>query len=111
MLEQVCAAAHVPIIEDAAQSFGATYQGRRSGALSGIGCTSFFPSKPLGCCIESVDLKGGSVSQMNHKVDHILTDDPKSVKLVSSAVTGRQKHNGWWDSDHAGIASVLEIRR
>ncbi len=40
---------NIAVIEDAAQSFGATYQGRRSGALSGLGCTSFFPSKPLGC--------------------------------------------------------------
>jgi UDP-2-acetamido-2-deoxy-ribo-hexuluronate aminotransferase len=39
----------LPVIEDAAQSFGATYRGRRSGALSAIGATSFFPSKPLGC--------------------------------------------------------------
>ena len=39
----------IAVIEDAAQSFGATYQSRRSGALSSIGCTSFFPSKPLGC--------------------------------------------------------------
>jgi UDP-2-acetamido-2-deoxy-ribo-hexuluronate aminotransferase len=39
----------LPVIEDAAQSFGATYHGRRSCALSTIGCTSFFPSKPLGC--------------------------------------------------------------
>jgi UDP-2-acetamido-2-deoxy-ribo-hexuluronate aminotransferase len=46
----VIAARHqLPVIEDAAQSFGATYQGRRSGATSTIGCTSFFPSKPLGC--------------------------------------------------------------
>jgi UDP-2-acetamido-2-deoxy-ribo-hexuluronate aminotransferase len=37
------------VIEDAAQSFGATYKGRRSGHLCAIGCTSFFPSKPLGC--------------------------------------------------------------
>ncbi|HJW54300.1 MAG TPA: DegT/DnrJ/EryC1/StrS family aminotransferase [Burkholderiaceae bacterium] len=37
------------VIEDAAQSFGATYKGRKSGNLSTIGCTSFFPSKPLGC--------------------------------------------------------------
>ncbi|SMF54241.1 DegT/DnrJ/EryC1/StrS family aminotransferase [Pseudogulbenkiania subflava] len=39
----------LPVIEDGAQSFGASYQGRKSGALSTIGCTSFFPSKPLGC--------------------------------------------------------------
>lgn len=37
------------VIEDAAQSFGATYQGKKSCNLSKIGCTSFFPSKPLGC--------------------------------------------------------------
>lgn len=38
----------LPVIEDAAQSFGATYQGKRSCGLTTIGCTSFFPSKPLG---------------------------------------------------------------
>jgi UDP-2-acetamido-2-deoxy-ribo-hexuluronate aminotransferase len=39
----------LPVIEDAAQSFGADYGNRKSCALSTIGCTSFFPSKPLGC--------------------------------------------------------------
>lgn len=39
----------IPVIEDAAQSFGAIYRGRRSCGLSTVGCTSFFPSKPLGC--------------------------------------------------------------
>lgn len=39
----------IPVIEDAAQSFGAIYKGRKSGNLSTFGCTSFFPSKPLGC--------------------------------------------------------------
>ena len=40
---------NLPVIEDAAQSFGATYKGRESCNLSTIGSTSFFPSKPLGC--------------------------------------------------------------
>jgi UDP-2-acetamido-2-deoxy-ribo-hexuluronate aminotransferase len=40
---------NIAVIEDAAQSFGATYKGRQSCNLSTIGCTSFFPSKPLGC--------------------------------------------------------------
>ena len=39
----------LPVIEDAAQSFGATYKGRRSGGMTAVGATSFFPSKPLGC--------------------------------------------------------------
>jgi UDP-2-acetamido-2-deoxy-ribo-hexuluronate aminotransferase len=39
----------IPVIEDAAQSFGASYMGRKSCGLTTIACTSFFPSKPLGC--------------------------------------------------------------
>lgn len=37
------------VIEDAAQSFGASINGKRSGSMTQIACTSFFPSKPLGC--------------------------------------------------------------
>jgi len=40
---------NLPVIEDAAQSFGAEYKDKKSCALTTIGCTSFFPSKPLGC--------------------------------------------------------------
>ncbi len=40
---------NLPVIEDAAQSFGATHRSKRSCGLSTIGSTSFFPSKPLGC--------------------------------------------------------------
>lgn len=39
----------IPVIEDAAQSFGASCNGKKSCNLSTIACTSFFPSKPLGC--------------------------------------------------------------
>jgi len=37
------------VIEDAAQSFGSEYYGKKSCALGNIACTSFFPAKPLGC--------------------------------------------------------------
>ncbi|MBF4248227.1 DegT/DnrJ/EryC1/StrS family aminotransferase, partial [Vibrio anguillarum] len=39
----------IPVIEDSAQSFGASYKGKKSCNLSTIACTSFFPTKPLGC--------------------------------------------------------------
>lgn len=57
----------VTVIEDAAQSFGATYKGRKSCNLSTIACTSFFPSKPLGCYGD-----GGAV----------FTSDPELAKVI-----------------------------
>ncbi len=48
-INAIAAKHRLPVVEDAAQSFGGTYKGRKSCALSTIGCTSFFPSKPLGC--------------------------------------------------------------
>jgi UDP-2-acetamido-2-deoxy-ribo-hexuluronate aminotransferase len=56
------------VIEDAAQSFGATHKGRRSCGLSTIGCTSFFPAKPLGCYGE-----GGA----------LFTNDPEIAKVCA----------------------------
>jgi UDP-2-acetamido-2-deoxy-ribo-hexuluronate aminotransferase len=49
VIESIASRHGIPVIEDAAQSFGATYKNRRSCGLSLISCTSFFPSKPLGC--------------------------------------------------------------
>ncbi len=40
---------NLTVIEDGAQSFGAEYKGKKSCNLTDIGCTSFFPAKPLGC--------------------------------------------------------------
>lgn len=48
-INEIAAKHNLPVIEDAAQSFGATYKGKKSCNLSTIACTSFFPSKPLGC--------------------------------------------------------------
>lgn len=48
-INAVAAKHNIPVIEDAAQSFGATYKGKKSCNLTTIACTSFFPSKPLGC--------------------------------------------------------------
>jgi len=69
--------------------------------------------KPLSCCIGGsvFDLRGGSVAEFDHKVDHVLTNVPKKVKLISSTVTGRKKTNGYWDSDHAGVFSSLNVLR
>ena len=48
-INSIAAKYNIPVIEDAAQSFGATYKGHKSCNLSTIACTSFFPTKPLGC--------------------------------------------------------------
>jgi UDP-2-acetamido-2-deoxy-ribo-hexuluronate aminotransferase len=57
----------IPVIEDGAQSFGASYKGRKSGNLSTIGCTSFFPSKPLGCYGD-----GGAIFTSNESLAKLL---------------------------------------
>jgi UDP-2-acetamido-2-deoxy-ribo-hexuluronate aminotransferase len=56
------------VLEDAAQSFGATYKGKRAGALSEMAATSFFPAKPLGCYGD-----GGAVFTDNDDLAEVLT--------------------------------------
>ena len=76
-INAIAARHHLVVIEDAAQSFGALYFGRHSGNLSTIGCTSFFPSKSLGCygdggaCFTNDDaLAAAMIELRNHGQDH-----------------------------------------
>jgi UDP-2-acetamido-2-deoxy-ribo-hexuluronate aminotransferase len=57
----------IPVIEDAAQSFGAQYKGRKSCNLSTIACTSFFPTKPLGCYGD-----GGAIFTSDEKLARVI---------------------------------------
>ena len=68
---------NLAVIEDGAQSFGATYKGRKSCNLSTIGCTSFFPSKPLGCYGD-----GGAI---------FTNDDELAVAMREIRVHGQSK--------------------
>ncbi|MEC7276604.1 MAG: DegT/DnrJ/EryC1/StrS aminotransferase family protein [Bdellovibrionota bacterium] len=74
----------VPVIEDGAQSFGATYKGKKSCSLTTIGCTSFFPSKPLGCYGD-----GGALftndDQLNEKMRQLLAHG-QSKRYVHSQI-------------------------
>ena len=68
-IEPVCAAHRLWLLSDAAQSFGATYKGRRVGTIGAATSTSFFPAKPLGCYGD-----GGAV----------FTDDEALAAIVRS---------------------------
>ncbi|MDA7459437.1 DegT/DnrJ/EryC1/StrS family aminotransferase [Planktomarina temperata] len=75
-INRIADQSNIPVIEDAAQSFGAVYKGRKSGNLSSIACTSFFPTKPLGCYGD-----GGAV----------LTSDEEVAKRVRQIARHGQK--------------------
>ena len=95
---------NLPVIEDAAQSFGATYKDKKSCNLSTIGSTSFFPSKPLGCYGD-----GGAL---------FTNDDELAEKFRWIRVHGQErKHhhpilgvNGRFDTIQAAILlEILEV--
>ena len=91
---------HLPVIEDACQSFGAQYKGKKSCNLSTIGCTSFFPSKPLGCYGD-----GGAI---------FCNDETLAAKIKSLLNHGQGKRyehkyigiNGRLDTLQAAILNV-----
>ena len=69
--------------------------------------------KPFSCCLKSSllgETAGGNIADFDHHIDHVMTADPKKVKLISSSVTGRSPVNGFWDSDHAGVFSSLKLK-
>jgi UDP-2-acetamido-2-deoxy-ribo-hexuluronate aminotransferase len=91
------AAGSLPVVEDAAQSFGATYKGRQSCNLSVIGCTSFFPSKPLGgygdggaCFTNDDDLAEAMLEVRNHgqasRYEHVRLGLNGRLDTIQAAV-------------------------
>ncbi|AJF07644.1 DegT/DnrJ/EryC1/StrS family aminotransferase [Geoalkalibacter subterraneus] len=82
----------ITVIEDAAQSFGATYKGRKSCNLSTLACTSFFPAKPLGCYGD-----GGAV---------FTSDDTLAETLRSIRIHG--KGGDKYDNVRIGINGRLD---
>jgi len=91
---------NIPVIEDACQSFGAEYKGKKSCNLSEIGCTSFFPSKPLGCYGD-----GGAIFTS----DSALYEKMKSI--ANHGQTERYIHkyvgiNGRLDTIQAAVLNV-----
>jgi UDP-2-acetamido-2-deoxy-ribo-hexuluronate aminotransferase len=81
----------ITVVEDAAQSFGATYKGRKSCNLSSIACTSFFPSKPLGCYGD-----GGA----------IFTNDDEIAKIIRQI--GRHGQDRRYHHIRIGVNSRLD---
>lgn len=76
---------NLPVIEDAAQSFGATYKEKKSCNLSTIGCTSFFPAKPLGCFGD-----GGALFTN----DEVLAEKMKSMRVHGQTKRYMHKYIG-----------------
>jgi len=66
-IEAVCAREGLWLLADAAQSFGAHYQGRKVGTIGDATATSFFPAKPLGCYGD-----GGAIFTDDSELDAVL---------------------------------------
>lgn len=66
-----------------------------------------------GCCLNADVISesgGASRKDFTHRVDHVMTNALKKVKLVRSSITGGTPFGGWWDSDHQGLVSTLRLR-
>lgn len=89
----ICERYGLILVEDAAQSFGATYKGKRTGSFGRIATTSFFPAKPLGCYGD-----GGA----------IFLDDDELDKLCRSLCVHGKGPGGKYDNVRVGLNSRLD---
>lgn len=92
---------NLAVIEDAAQSFGATYKEIRSCNLSTIACTSFFPAKPLGCFGD-----GGAVFTNNNS----LAEKIKSLRLHGQTKRYTHKYVGLGGRLDTLQAAILNVK-
>ena len=89
----ICEKYGLTLIEDAAQSFGASYKGKRACSFGDIATTSFFPAKPLGCYGD-----GGAV----------FTDDDETDALIRSLCVHGKGPGGKYDNIRVGMNSRLD---
>jgi UDP-2-acetamido-2-deoxy-ribo-hexuluronate aminotransferase len=92
---------NLSVIEDAAQSFGGTYKGEKSCNLSTIGCTSFFPAKPLGC------FGDGGAAFTN---DKRLADKMASLRLHGQTKRYHHQYIGMGGRLDALQAAILNVK-
>ncbi len=77
-------------------------------ALLGGGFAERSTADTNSCCVS--DLFSSPATEFDHRVDHVMTNMGKKVKLAGSEVTGREQVNGIYNSDHAGIFSKLKVK-
>ena len=100
-INAIAAKHQLAVIEDAAQSFGATYKEHKSCNLSTIGCTSFFPAKPLGCFGD-----GGAAFTNNQQ----LADKIASLRVHGQTKRYHHQYIGMGGRMDAMQAAILAVK-
>ncbi|WP_400071304.1 DegT/DnrJ/EryC1/StrS family aminotransferase [Zobellia russellii] len=100
-INEIASRHNLAVIEDAAQSFGALYKGKRSCSATTIGCTSFFPAKPLGCFGD-----GGAVFTK----DQELYDKMKAMRVHGQVKRYTHKYIGMGGRLDNLQAAILNIK-
>jgi endonuclease/exonuclease/phosphatase family metal-dependent hydrolase len=80
-------------------------------ALLSNGLTDLSTEDVMSCCLNSDVLTDdrGSLTDFDHHIDHIMTNQPAKVKGLSTSITGLAPANGYWNSDHAGDYTLMRI--